>query len=1030
MADFADDFNRANGGLGSNWTTLSGYSAPQISSNHILASGTTDIGAGHNTTHSVNMAVQATYTYTATGFQAGSINARMASLSSTANCYRMLWLNSIGGGTVQLLKRVSGTDNDMTATYAVGNGTHTFKIVTVTVGSKVVVLGFVDGALVLRAVDSSSPITTGGYGTCEAYNATASQVQIDDFSIVERGVALTSDTDFGTGGYWMGYTSGGSDATSGTAKVLVHSTGAFNDVTSYNTVQTDEQLGLYATVIYLAAGDLVLCGGTDTTATNGHDYGMGYGNDTAIAAVNTAALEGLSRWTTYPKVGLTAHSAGSYAADGWRWQNPELVAGMFFVDGFSDMDDEATNHGVTIWADVLDVAMQYDGTAASWNAAKATRNPYNRLTNNTLWADARRVPVLAYHTTTDDTFIDASQQRVTDAWGVQASFVAAAGDHSTIHNSISPQTVLDFFNRAKWTAGQPVAVVLADTGSISTSRSPSVTFDRAPLEDDIVALFPSSTTQTQTPTAPSGWTNPLGGTTDVESDAHELAVVWHKVTSGEGGSTTAYAATNLYGGNVTGYTHGVVVAGADPTSPVAATNTGSSTSNATPHVLPGVTDPDVDDGLVVSSVARDGTGAYSTDPAGWVSVLKTNTNQARATLYRYELAQDGVAVGSANIAPSAGDEYAAVTLVFAPAPSESTVTKHATFTGAGVLAAQGTRTARATATFAGAGTLAVQGTRTARATATLAGAGSFAPQATRTVTRSATFAGGGTLAASGARTVIQTATFTGTGTLAGQATRTARATATFAGGGVLEAEGHTARARTATFAGAGSLAAQATRTVTRSASFAGGGVFVASSSSTTTVTRHATFAGTGTLAAQGTRTVTRSALFAGGGTCAPVGHATLIRTAGFAGGGVFAPTSSTVTVVTKPATFTGGGVFAPTGTRTVTRSCSFAGGGTASAQGTRTCRATATFTGGGELAGKGTRTCHRRATFAGTGTLAAQGHATLIRTATFTGAGSFFPSGKSRVVIISIGSPTVSRPCTIGAAVVSRPVTIGSPEVT
>lgn len=37
MADATDDFNRANGGLGANWTTASGANAPAISSNAVIA---------------------------------------------------------------------------------------------------------------------------------------------------------------------------------------------------------------------------------------------------------------------------------------------------------------------------------------------------------------------------------------------------------------------------------------------------------------------------------------------------------------------------------------------------------------------------------------------------------------------------------------------------------------------------------------------------------------------------------------------------------------------------------------------------------------------------------------------------------------------------------------------------------------------------------------------------------------------------------------------------------------------------------
>lgn len=205
-------------------------------------------------------------------------------------------------------------------------------------------------------------------------------------------------------------------------------------------------------------------------------------------------------------------------------------------------------------------------------------------------------------------------------------------------------------------------VVSAASAAIAT-RSPSVTFDTAAQTGDVVVLFPASTATGLAVTVPAGWVNVLGGTTDVESDSHQGGGAYHVVTSGEAGTTT-WTLTNWFAANQTGAVCGALIRSVDGTTPLnIAASTFNSTNTVTPHVLAGLT-PTTTDGLILSFVAKDATGAYSTTPAGYSIVTSLNTNQGVALLRRVARSTSGVAVPAANITPSAGDEYLSITAVF------------------------------------------------------------------------------------------------------------------------------------------------------------------------------------------------------------------------------------------------------------------------------------------------------------------------------------------------------------------------------
>lgn len=209
--------------------------------------------------------------------------------------------------------------------------------------------------------------------------------------------------------------------------------------------------------------------------------------------------------------------------------------------------------------------------------------------------------------------------------------------------------------------------------ALSASRSPSVTFSgTGPIENDIVVLFCSSTT-TATITIPSGWDNALGGTTDVESDSHQMCCVYHVVTAGEdSANTVTFTATNLYDASETGEVVGVIVRLVNPSAPIdSANSTFDSANGATPHILASLVGTNLSDGSrVISAVAKDSTGTYTT-PAGWTALASRNANQGLAAFTRNTLTTASTNVTATNVTPSAGDEYASITIALAKVPSST-----------------------------------------------------------------------------------------------------------------------------------------------------------------------------------------------------------------------------------------------------------------------------------------------------------------------------------------------------------------------
>jgi hypothetical protein len=249
--------------------------------------------------------------------------------------------------------------------------------------------------------------------------------------------------------------------------------------------------------------------------------------------------------------------------------------------------------------------------------------------------------------------------------GWSAYFDSAGVDGTATPAAISVAVAIP---QATATTSNPF-VTQVKTEAVTATRSPAFTLDTSPLENDVIYAWVSSTTASAI-TDTSGWTNVLGANTDVESDAHEMLCVYHKVTNAEDvANTVTWTLTNIYDANETGAITAVVVRNVDPADALAGVgSTFDSANTVTPAVLAAVT-PDDSGGLILSGVVQDSTGTYTT-PANWTVRATFNTNQA-LSVFSYNLGvSSGVGVGPTNITPDAGDEYISITIVAKAVPAD------------------------------------------------------------------------------------------------------------------------------------------------------------------------------------------------------------------------------------------------------------------------------------------------------------------------------------------------------------------------
>jgi hypothetical protein len=224
--------------------------------------------------------------------------------------------------------------------------------------------------------------------------------------------------------------------------------------------------------------------------------------------------------------------------------------------------------------------------------------------------------------------------------------------------------------------------------ALTSSRSPAATFTTSLVTGDVVYFYVTHSTAGAI-TTPAGWVNVLGGNTVVASDSHQVCGVYHIVTSGEAGTKTV-TCTNLFDAVATGNVIAMVVRDVDQVTPVDAAGSAFDSGNTiTPHVLAAITGTGgalLDNSLVVSGVSKDATGTYTT-PTGYTQRGTSNTNSGAWLGTRNALTTANTNVAATNITPSAGDEYASISVAFTSAADSGVVIKelvHKTSVGTSV----------------------------------------------------------------------------------------------------------------------------------------------------------------------------------------------------------------------------------------------------------------------------------------------------------------------------------------------------------
>lgn len=166
----SDNFNRADGGLGNNWTTTTGNAAPQIVSNQMVTgtNGTANSAFWSADTFSDNQYAQATFPNILGGSDGPAVAVRMANSRGY-----FLWFNN-SSTTVSIFRMDSATSwtNIATSNTLTVSNTDVWKIE----ASGSAILGFQNGNQVVQKTDGTYP--TGSPGVWMFYSAN----QIDNWS--------------------------------------------------------------------------------------------------------------------------------------------------------------------------------------------------------------------------------------------------------------------------------------------------------------------------------------------------------------------------------------------------------------------------------------------------------------------------------------------------------------------------------------------------------------------------------------------------------------------------------------------------------------------------------------------------------------------------------------------------------------------------------------------------------------------------------------------------------------------------------
>lgn len=189
MASATDDFNRANGGLGANWTTITSEAAPQIRSNLVeVNASATDAGAWYNAvTFGANQWASIKVVAATTDTQrAVAVTLRTASGARTY--YYVEVAGPLGASaTVGIAKFVAGAHTGLTSTTASVSSGATLRARVTGTGSATLITAWINGVQVLSHSGDTS-ISSGQPGVrvyIDPGSQPTSQAQLDDWAAGE-----------------------------------------------------------------------------------------------------------------------------------------------------------------------------------------------------------------------------------------------------------------------------------------------------------------------------------------------------------------------------------------------------------------------------------------------------------------------------------------------------------------------------------------------------------------------------------------------------------------------------------------------------------------------------------------------------------------------------------------------------------------------------------------------------------------------------------------------------------------------------
>lgn len=190
-----DNFNRANGGLGANWTTNGGYTAPSIVSNAVPSVNAVDLGATYSAANAGQDDMYAKLDSTVVNLNTGNdimVWVRMPN-DATDTGYEVnapRYGTDVGGRLWEVFRASSGVYTSLAVSGTgtqLGTGTRSLEIRAV--GSTITALQ--DGVTLASVTDSTHSGSTKRYAGIHLYSEAASGCSLDNF---EMGTVVSAAT--------------------------------------------------------------------------------------------------------------------------------------------------------------------------------------------------------------------------------------------------------------------------------------------------------------------------------------------------------------------------------------------------------------------------------------------------------------------------------------------------------------------------------------------------------------------------------------------------------------------------------------------------------------------------------------------------------------------------------------------------------------------------------------------------------------------------------------------------------------------